>query len=235
MALRSLFRWLQGPTRCYLCLGRAAGLLCASCREELPGPRSACLCCGGRLARPAAGCGACQNRRLPYDLLWSPMDYRFPVDRLIQALKFKGDLVAGRVLASMLLPGPDYGSLPLPQAILPMPLHPRRQRARGFNQCVEIARHLARELELPILEGHLQRWRDDPPQSSLDAVQRRRNVRGAYRLRAGNGMLPSSVLLLDDVITTGSTAHAAATVLKQGGVSRVEVWAVARAAGGGTL
>ena len=235
MALRGVSRWLQGPARCYLCWGRASGLLCETCREELPGPRSACLRCGGRLPRPASGCGGCQNRRLPYDLLWSPMDYRFPVDRLIQALKFKGDLVAGRVLAAMLLPGPDYGSLPLPQAILPMPLHPRRQRARGFNQCIEIARHLARELELPILEGYLERWRNDPPQTSLDAVQRRRNVRGAYRLRAAMSTLPPSVLLLDDVVTTGSTVHAAATVLKQGGVGRVEVWAVARAAGAGPL
>ena len=231
MALRELFRWLQGPARCYLCWGRAAGLLCETCREQLPGPRSACLHCGSRLPRTVSACGACLNRRLPYELLWSPMDYRFPVDRLIQALKFKGDLVAGRVLATLLLPGPEYGCLPRPQAILPMPLHPRRQRARGFNQCSEIARHLAKELALPVLEGHLQRWRNDPPQSSLDALQRRRNVRGAYRLRSRVTTLPPSVLLLDDVITTGSTVHAAATVLKQGGVKRVEVWAVARARG----
>ncbi|MCJ7556316.1 MAG: ComF family protein [Gammaproteobacteria bacterium] len=231
MALGDLFRWLQGTARCYLCGGRSAGLLCEICREQLPGPRSACLCCGRRLPRTAAACGACVKHRLPYDLLWSPMDYRFPVDRLILALKFKGDLVAGRVLATLLLPGPDCGSLPRPRAILPMPLHPRRQRARGFNQCSEIARHLGKELALPVLEGYLERWRNDPPQSGLDALQRRRNVRGAYRLRAGMSRLPPSVLLLDDVVTTGSTVHAAATVLKQGGVKRVEVWAVARAAG----
>jgi ComF family protein len=232
MALDELFRWLQGPARCYLCRGRAAGLLCETCREQLPGPRGACLRCGRRLPQTAPACGACLNRRLPYDLVWTPMDYRFPVDRLIQALKFKGDLVAGRVLATLLLPGPDCGYLPRPQAILPMPLHPRRQRSRSFNQCSELARHLGRDLELPVLEGHLERWRDDPPQSSLDALQRRRNVRGAYRLRRRMTTLPPTVLLLDDVVTTGATAHAAATVLKQGGVQRVELWAVARAGGG---
>jgi ComF family protein len=155
------------------------------------------------------------------------MDYQFPVDRLIQALKFKGDLVAARVVASLMFPLPEPHPVNPARAILPMPLHPRRQRSRGFNQCSEIGRHLARQSGLPLLEGGLLRWRHDPPQSGLDGLQRSRNVRGAYR--TGKRALPPSVVLLDDVVTTGATVGAAARALKSAGVRRVEVWAVARA------
>lgn len=232
MGLSGLLGWLQGGSRCYLCLGRSDEPgVCRVCRESLPGPRIACQRCGRSLSRPAPACGGCLSHPLPYDLLWCPMDYRFPVDRLIQALKFNDDLVAGRVLAG-LLEGPLRSRQePLPGAILPIPLHRKRQRSRGFNQSTEIARHLGKALQLPVLEDRLERWRHDPPQSSLDGRRRRRNVKGAYRLLARPTDLPESIALLDDVVTTGSTVDAAARVLKSAGVSRVEVWAVARAIG----
>jgi ComF family protein len=231
--LQEVLEWLRGPDYCYLCGGRSgSGLICQICRDILPGPRSACLACGAGLSRPADACGACLNRRLPYARVWCPMDYRFPVDRLVQALKFHGDLVAGRVLAA-LLTGPDAPAGPdPPRAIVPMPLHARRQRARGYNQCSEIGRHLARQLDLPLLEGRLLRWRHDPPQSGLSALQRKKNVRGAYRVKPRSSPLPESVLLLDDVITTGATVDAASRALVAAGVRRVEVWAVARAVSG---
>jgi len=232
MGLAGLLAWLQGPPRCYLCLGRCGkGMLCPVCRDSLPGPRVACQRCGRPLARPAPACGTCLSRPPPYDSLCCPMEYRFPVDQLIQALKFNADLVAGGLLASLLVEPLADRNGPLPQAILPIPLHPRRQRSRGFNQSSEIARHLGKALCLPVLEDCLERWRHDPPQSSLTARQRRRNVNGAYRLRTRKGRLPESVALVDDVVTTGSTVDAATRVLKSAGVRRVEVWAVARAMG----
>jgi len=159
------------------------------------------------------------------------MEYRFPVDQLIQALKFNADLVAGRLLANLLIEELAQRAGPLPLAILPVPLHPKRQRSRGFNQSSEIALHLGKALSLPVLEDRLERWRHDPPQSSLGALHRRRNVKGAYRLRECKAPLPESVALVDDVVTTGATVDAATLVLKSAGVSRVEVWAVARAVG----
>jgi len=159
------------------------------------------------------------------------MEYRFPVDQLIQALKFNADLVAGGLLAGLLLEQLLGREDALPLAILPIPLHPKRQRSRGFNQSSEIARHLGKALSLPVLEDRLERWRHDPPQSTLGALQRRRNVRGAYRLRSRKGPLPEAIALVDDVVTTGSTVDAATRVLKSAGVRRVEVWAVARATG----
>lgn len=234
MRLAGFVAWLQGPPRCYLCLGRCGkGMLCQVCRESLPGPRPACQRCGRSLARTAPVCGACLSRPPPYEALCCPMEYRFPVDQLIQALKFKADLVAGRLLANFLIEELVRRKTPLPQVILPVPLHPRRQRSRGFNQSGEIALHLGKALSLPVLEDRLERWRHDPPQTTVGGLQRRRNVRGAYRLRQGNPPLPGSVALVDDVVTTGSTVEAAALVLKSAGVSRVEVWAVARAVGPG--
>lgn len=232
MGLADLLAWLQGPPRCYLCLGRCGkGMLCQVCRESLPGPRAACKRCGRRLARPASACGVCLSRPPPYELLCCPMDYRFPVDQLIQALKFNADLVAGSLLARLLLEQLTGREDPLPLAILPIPLHPKRQRSRGFNQSSEIARHLGKALSLPVLEDCLERWRHDPPQSTLGALQRRRNVKGAYRLRRRKGPLPQRIALVDDVVTTGATVDAATRVLKSAGVCQVEVWAVARATG----
>ena len=232
MGLAGFLAWLQGPARCYLCLGRCGrGMLCHVCRESLPGPRPACLRCGRSLARPAPVCGGCLCRPPPYDTVCCPMEYRFPVNRLVQALKFNADLVAGRLLAGLLIEELVRHRRPLPLAILPVPLHPKRQRSRGFNQSGEIALHLGKALCLPVLEDRLERWRHDPPQSSLGGLQRRRNVRGAYRMRQGMPPLPGAVALVDDVITSGSTVETVTRVLKSAGVSRVDVWAVARAVG----
>lgn len=232
MGVTAILSWLQGPARCYLCHGRCGtGMLCGACRELLPGPRTACQRCGRGLARPAPVCGACLSRPPPYDSLCCPMEYRFPVDQLIQALKFNADLVAGRLLARFLIEELAVRNNTLPMVILPVPLHPKRQRSRGFNQSGEIARHLGRALSLPVMEDRLERWRHDPPQSGLGGLHRRRNVRGAYRMRDAKTPMPESVALVDDVVTTGSTIDAATAVLKSAGVRRVEVWAVARAGG----
>ena len=116
----------------------------------------------------------------------------------------------------------------LPQLLMPVPLHQRRLRRRGYNQALELARPLARQLAVPLRHDVLRRNRVTDAQTELDAVGRRRNVRGAFALPEDIS-LPAHVALLDDVMTTGATLAECARVLKRAGVDRVDVWALARA------
>jgi ComF family protein len=116
----------------------------------------------------------------------------------------------------------------LPDVLLCVPLHRSRLRQRGYNQALELARPLAHALHVPLRHDVLQRRRRTDAQTELDAVSRRRNVRGVFALREGL-VLPTHVAILDDVMTTGATLAECARVVRRAGVARVDVWALARA------
>lgn len=236
--------------RCLLC-GEAGHLgldLCAACAAALPWNRCACVRCGlplprtadvpddgGRDGTGASGptaadteavtCGACLRRPPPQARCIAAFRYAPPLDRLMPRLKFHADLAAGRLLSRLMascLAGADR-----PDALVPLPLHRSRLRERGYDQALELARPLARHLVLPLRGDLLQRVRATPPQSRLDAAQRRRNVRGAFAVDTTR-RVPGHVALLDDVMTTGATVHAAVRALKRAGIARVDVWVCAR-------
>jgi ComF family protein len=178
------------------------------------------------LAIPAALCGECQRQAPPWHAAWAPFRYGWPLDRLESRYKFGADLAAGRVLSTLWRREPC--PMALPQWLLTVPLHRRRLRQRGYNQALELAKPLARALDVSLRQDVLQRTRSTEAQTELDAVSRRRNVRGAFALRAGIA-LPEHVAVLDDVMTTGATLAECARVLTRAGVQRVDVWALARA------
>ncbi len=216
------------PLRCLLCGAAGAnGIdLCADCAAELPRNRCCCARCALPLAAPAALCGECQRHAPPWDAAWAPFRYGWPLDRLESRYKFGSDLAAGRVLSTLWAREP--GPIELPSLLLAVPLHRSRLRRRGYNQALELARPLARELRVSLRHDVLQRRRRTEAQTELDAVSRRRNVRGAFALRE-NLTLPSHVAILDDVMTTGATLAECARVLRRAGVVRIDVWALARA------
>lgn len=216
------------PLRCLLCGAAGAdGLdLCADCNAELPRNRLCCARCALPLAAAAALCGECVRQAPPWDAAWVPFRYGWPLDRLESRYKFGADLAAGRVLSTLWQREPCL--VELPQLLLTVPLHPGRLRQRGYNQSLELARPLARRLGVPLRHDLLQRIRATEAQTELDATSRRRNVRGAFGLKAGS-TLPAHVAVLDDVMTTGATVAECTQVLRRVGVSRVDVWALARA------
>jgi len=169
-------------------------------------------------------CGACLRRPPPLQATHAAFVYGFPLDRLLPRFKFHRDLAAGRALGEAM--ATRFATLPRPQALLPVPLHPARLRQRGYDQALELARPLARALAVPLQLDGLRRVRDTRAQSELDARARRRNLRGAFV--AGRGALPAHVALVDDVMTTGATLHAAAVALRRAGVARVDAWVCAR-------
>jgi len=214
------------PARCLACGEPGAGGrdLCAACRAALPANAPACLRCA--LPLPAPGCcGRCQRRPPPLDAAHAAFAYAPPLDRLLPRYKFHRDLAAGRLLAQLMAEA--FAGCERPLALVPVPLHPARLRARGYDQALELARPLARALGLPLHEGLLRRVRPTAAQSVLDAAARRRNLRDAFAVH-GRPPLPAHVALVDDVMTTGATLHAAARALRRAGVARVDAWVCAR-------
>lgn len=214
------------PPRCLVCSEHGGnGLdLCPICFDSLPWNRTACDRCALPLSTPGR-CGQCLRQPPPLDATRAVFLYAAPLDRLLPRLKFHRDLAAGRLLAKLMA-----GSLdpePRPDVLVPVPLHRDRLRQRGYDQGLELARPLARRLELPLLTGALRRIRDTAPQSELDVHGRRRNLRGSF-LAVDAAKLPGHVALVDDVMTTGQTLHAAATALRRAGVARVDAWVCAR-------
>ncbi|KAF1686902.1 amidophosphoribosyltransferase [Pseudoxanthomonas broegbernensis] len=214
------------PPRCLLC-GESGGPgldLCGECRRRLPYAGPACPSCALPLPAPAT-CGACLRRPPPLHAARATFVYAAPLDRLLPRYKFHGDLAAGRLLAQSM--AASLVACERPLALVPVPLHPGRLRRRGYDQALELARPLAAALDLPLRAGALRRVRATAAQSELDARRRRRNLRGAF-LADARQPLPAHVALVDDVMTTGATLHAAAAALRRAGVARVDAWVCAR-------
>jgi ComF family protein len=152
--------------------------------------------------------------------------YAYPVDHFIRALKFRGERVFARVLGELLAREHRSRGWDLPDCIVPMPLHVSRLRERGFNQSLEIARFAAASLGARVDAQSLVRRIATREQSGLSLEARRKNVRGAFEVV--RPLPPGRIALLDDVVTSGSTAHAAARALLDGGADEVEIWAAAR-------
>lgn len=219
------------PTHCLVCHepARCSRDLCAACANALPWNRHACLHCAiplpSPIDAPASVCGDCLRHPPPLHAARAACRYDFPLDRLLPRFKFHGDLAAGRLLAQLMHEA--FAHVDRPEALIAIPLHRARLRQRGYDQALELAKPLARALRLPLLPDRLVRDRDTAPQSRLDAVQRRRNLRRAFAVDA-KSELPMHVALIDDVMTTGATLHAAAHALQRAGVARVDAWVCAR-------
>ena len=153
------------------------------------------------------------------------------MDYLVKALKFQGRLAVARLLGGLLGEIIAERGEPLPEFLLPVPLHPSRLRERGFNQALEIARSAARPSGLTVLPDSLQRIRATPPQTQLDGEARRHNVRGAFAVY--RPIAARHVAIVDDVVTTGSTINELARLLRTVGVAEIDVWACARTPPGG--
>lgn len=223
-------RWLW-PRNCLLCRARApAGKdLCAACERSLPRSHAPCPRCGapGAVVGTDVMCGACQKSPPAFDSTRAVFRYDSPVDRLIQQLKYQGRLELSRVLGNYVAQHLLTLDDPLPDVVVPVPLHVARLRERGYNQSLEIARFVARALQVPLDWQGTQRIRPTVPQTELPRDQRRKNMRGAFT--ATREFSGQRIAILDDVMTSGHTANALAECLRRSGAGEVRVWVVARA------
>ena len=226
--LESIQEWFY-PSSCLLCGAPGTGRLdlCAACRGDLPHNRWACRRCGIPLPPGADGiCGACLKKPPKMDATLALFRYEEPVRMLLHDLKFRDQFAVARLFGELLAIAAAARE-PRPQAIIPVPLHPRRFRQRGYNQSTEIARIAARRLGLPLDLRHCTRRRPTLPQTGMPAAERRRNLRHAFQVSAELDL--GHVTIVDDIVTTGATVGELTRALRSAGVARVDVWAVARA------
>jgi ComF family protein len=224
-----LQRWLPAPpSRCAICGGWPAQPLCDACVARFALPRHRCALCAIPVPEVIAVCGACLRDPPPLDACHAALDYGYPWSGLIGRFKFSGEAGWAQALAQQMARVPGVAEeVRRADLLLPMPLAPRRLAERGFNQALLLARGLAADKCATQL---LLRLRETPPQSLLDRGKRQKNVAGAFGvepLRAAE-VRGASILLVDDVMTSGASLHAAARALRQAGARRVAAAVLAR-------
>lgn len=222
------------PSTTHLCVGclrptRQDGL-CDGCSADLPRNDAACARCALPLFSsiadpPGALCGPCINQPPAFDRVLAPWLYSFPVNSLIGHFKYGKQRAFGRPLAGLLTREIAALRNDRPDCLIPVPMHPSRERERGFNQAEEIALWLADGLGVPVASHLVQRRKLGDTQSGLTRRQRLVNLKGAFRV---SGPIPEHVAVVDDVVTTGATAEELARKLKKAGARTVEIWALAR-------
>lgn len=221
------------PGLCWLCqmpLACAHWGICSRCTRALPAPPPCCPRCGLPCANTRSPCGRCLQKSPAWDSLVFVTDYCLPLSQLIQRFKFNGTVALAQALARLMLlsvldakrhfPGAK------PDCIVSIPLHSRRAWRRGFNQSAVLATHLSRWLQCDYFPQGIRRIRAAKTQHQLNARMRRNNLKGAFRVDfpvAGR-----HIIIVDDVVTTGSTVAEIARLLKKQGAATIQVWCLCR-------
>ena len=228
-----VYIWLKNKQPCLLCDERSdvPVPICVPCEADLPWLGDQCECCALPLPMFGMSCAQCIRKPPGFTQVLAPWLYDFPVDSLIARFKHNGKWPLGRLMAELLAQFLQHRfdeGLSRPDYLVPVPLASRRFRQRGYNQAAMLADWLGKELHLPVDERHVLRTRETPNQQGLDAKARKRNLRGAFALVDTDWLRGKHLALVDDVLTTGSTADVIARLLTSAGASRVDVYCLAR-------
>lgn len=219
------------PRICVLC--DAPGYkhldLCDGCIADLPWLNGCCTVCAVPLPLNLLTlCGQCLTKKPSFSRCISAFEYRYPVDKLIIKFKFSQQLIIGKALAylaaEIILQQSDENELP--DILIPVPIHPKRLRERGFNQALEIADVLSQRFDIPVDYQSCSRLINTASQKSLSAKLRRSNLKGAFSVK--RSLQDQSIAIIDDVMTTGATAEALTCCLINAGARNVQVWTLAR-------
>lgn len=209
-------------------------IVCHSCMESIKPPRfSPCLCCGRFFdywGEPHL-CSHCLKSPSPFSYHRSCGKYQGKLKDIILLYKYRKFRVLGKDLARLVyrMVEKDEELWWGIEAIVPVPLHPKKHKRRGFNQAEIIAKELAKEKGVEFIEEALVKIKNTPPQTSLVAKERERNVRGTFHITRRERIAGKTVLLVDDVYTTGSTIRECCAVLKKGGAKEIRALTLAQA------
>lgn len=213
---------------CLLCAAPSRQHLCLECKTELPWNRLACYRCALPLTNiHDTLCGECIKKPLHCDRAISSFTYADPIDYWISQFKFHQQLIYGRMLSQLLLETlkTAYADQPMPQLLLPVPLHRKRLIERGYNQALELAKPLSKQLKIPLDYKIAERIRNTAHQTELEFKDRAKNVRRAFTVKT---LRATHIAVVDDVMTTGHTINAFCDALRQAGATQIDVWCVAR-------
>lgn len=227
--IASITQMLRLPVVCVLCYQyhRQPTALCELCLNSFKQLGSACRYCA--LPLPDSKfliCGFCCKEKPFIDATYSAYLFEEPLRTLLHDFKYKEALYLRSSLVQLMLDAlPENGQFQS-QCLVPVPLHPKRLRQRGFNQAAELAKLLAKKLKMAFEADLCKKIIHTPPQVSLDGLQRRQNLRHVF---ATGPVKYQCITLIDDLMTTGSTANELARILKQKGATQVNLWCCARA------
>jgi ComF family protein len=214
------------PPCCLACrTPQPANGLCDRCRDAIrPVPEPICARCGQALLTESS-CSHCRARTPAFDCARAMGAYEGTLRHAIHRLKYRDRPQLADPLGELLADYAREHSRELHglrfDSVAPVPMHPVRQRLRGYNQSERLARSVTRALELPLSTGVLIRNRATRPQVGLEGAARRTNIAGAFAVKEPNAFAGQAVLLIDDVATTGTTLHEAASALKEAGATAV--------------
>lgn len=226
------------PSDCEICradlIGPGEKVVCRNCLDSLRMTESPfCLCCGRFFSGSGENhlCAACLESRPPFVRHRSVARYEGVVKEIILNFKYRGFEVLARDLGDFIVRnlGREEDLWSGLEAIVPVPLHPAKERKRGFNQARLLARELAQRTGIPLVNKRLVKVRATPAQTSLEARDRGINLKGAFLVKKAAGLSGKIVLLVDDVCTTGSTLRECSRALRRAGVKEVRAVTVAQA------
>ncbi|MGY2291815.1 double zinc ribbon domain-containing protein [Pseudomonas sp. SDO528_S397] len=229
-----VYIWLKSNQSCLICdePTDTAHSACNVCETELPWLMDACQTCALPLPMAGLTCGQCQKRPPAFKQVVAPWTYSFPVDSLISRFKHQARWPLGHLLAQLLghylQHRYENAELSRPDCLLPVPMARKRLRQRGYNQAAMLARWLSASLQIPYDEHLLLRPHETLAQQALGAQGRRRNLLGAFALADHACVKGRHLALVDDVLTTGATAHSLARLLMAAGARQVDVYCLAR-------
>jgi ComF family protein len=218
------------PSQCAVCRAWPSQPVCGACVARFAQPMPRCRTCALPVPEGVTQCGACILHPPALDACLAAVAYAYPWSMCIAQFKFNQQVGWAGTLADLLRHSPWVEpALEQCDSVLPMPLSAQRLRERGFNQALELARHLAPHKTRTQL---LLRTRHTAPQPTLNRAERLRNVQGAFALEPlrADALRGQRVVLVDDVMTSGASLFAAAAVLKQAGAVHVTGLVVARTA-----
>lgn len=228
-----VYIWLNSDQTCLLC-DEATGSkksICEACEPDLPWLTDQCERCALPLPMSDLTCSQCTINPPAFDEVIAAWLYDFPIDTLVTRFKHQGKWPMGRLMADLFAEFVRYRlneGLARPDFLLPVPMTNKRMRQRGYNQAAMLAAWLAALLQMPVSEQLLRRVKETPAQQGLDARARRRNLLGAFELLRPQDVAGKHIALIDDVLTTGSTADEIAKLLRKAGARQVDVYCLAR-------
>ena len=197
---------------------------CSGCYQDLPHISHGCLRCG--VAVSAERQCACKDEDWPFSVCIAACAYAFPVDALISQLKNQHKLSISEPLGLLIAKQIQRQRIELPELLIPVPTSTQRLQQRGFNQAVEIAKVIGKQLSIPVDYTSVTRSKQSSVQKNLNKQQRSHNVDSAFILT--KPISAQRVAIIDDVITTGATTKAIAYLLRENGIKDIQSWAVAR-------
>lgn len=226
------------PSNCILCKNYIAPygedkVLCADCRESLEINKPPfCVRCSrpvGCHPNPVSLCPECLNHKHYFDSAWAATCYNLPMQKLIHMFKYQSKTSLRKIFATLMVSfiKKHYVDMSQFDYLIPVPLYKTRFRERGYNQAELLTERLAQEFNLPVSSKNLVRVRPTRNQALLGKKDRFTNIQGAFTIRNSGEFFNKSLLVVDDLLTTGITTSEAARTLKEAGAKKVSVLTLA--------